>query len=174
MRRLLLVVGLLAACGTSSIRARWTHVEDAARIDRVELYVSIQHDARVGVMFRSFETRMLARLEACHVRTTIIHGRPEGDALQSTAPRLTVAPSEGTYTNVSVVDQHGATVDERRTTKLDASVRAELFDPRAGKVTWRSIIDIQTSSTPDTGDGKAFADLVLTQLTAAGVITCGG
>lgn len=76
MRRLPLVVGLLAACGTSSIRARWTHVEDAARIDRVELYVSIQHDARVGVMFRSFETRMLARLEACHVRTTIIHGRP--------------------------------------------------------------------------------------------------
>ena len=174
MRRLLVVVGLLAACRTSSIRARWTHVEDAARIDRVELYVSIQHDARVGVMFRSFETRMQARLAACDVRTTIVHGRPEGEALRGSTPRLTVAPSEGTYTNVRVVDQYGGTLDERRTTKLDASFRLELFDPRVRKATWRMIVDVKTSTTPDTGDGKAFADLVLTQLRAAGVITCGG
>jgi len=174
MRRLLALLCLTAACRSSSIRERWTHVDHPARVDSVALHVSIQHDAMIGVMFRAFETRLLARLGACHVRTTVAHGRPEGEALRGAAPRLTVAPYEGRSTNVRVVDQYGRTLDERRTTKLDASFRLELFDPRAARATWRSIIDIKTSSTPDLGDGEAFADLVMRQLTAAGVITCGG
>ncbi len=174
MRGLLLVVGLLAACRTSSIRERWPHVEDAARIDRVELYVSIQHDAMIGVMFRGFETRMQAGLAACHVRTTIVHGRPEGEELGGSAPRLTVAPYEGRYTNVRVVDQYGRTLDERRPTKLDASCRSELFDPRVHKATWRMVVDVKTSTTPNLDDGEDLAELLIARLKAAGVITCGG
>lgn len=48
MRRLLALVCLTAACRSSSIRERWTHVDHPARVDSVALHVSIQHDAMIN------------------------------------------------------------------------------------------------------------------------------
>jgi hypothetical protein len=148
-------------CGSQTASVRWTYVENPAPIDSVVVFEAIQHEARVGVLFRGFETRLQAELAACGVKTTILHGLPEGDAT-----RLSVRPDGGTYTRVS------ARNDEDVTTKIDGAFELELFDQRARKVTWRGIIDVKTESTPEVADGEAFADTVLSRLRADGIVAC--
>ncbi|HET9991549.1 MAG TPA: hypothetical protein VFQ65_23630 [Kofleriaceae bacterium] len=147
--------------GPQTANVRWTYVENPAPIDSVVVFESIQHEARVGILFRGFETRMQSQLAACGVKTTILHGLPEGDAT-----RLSVRPDGGTYTKVSAAN------DEDVTTRIDGAFKLELFDQRARKVTWRGIVDVKTDSTPDVADGEAFADTVLSRLRSDGVVAC--
>jgi hypothetical protein len=153
---------LAMGCGGPQIaNVRWTYVESAAPIENVVVFEAIQHEARVGILFRGFETRLQAQLAACGVKATIQHGLPEGDATN-----LSVKPDGGTYTRVS------APGNEDITTKIDGAFELELFDQRATKVTWRAIVDVKTDATPEVADGEAFADAVLSRLRSDGVVAC--
>jgi hypothetical protein len=159
--RWLLVCMAVGCAGPQTANVRWAYVENPAPIESVVVFEAIQHEARVGILFRGFETRMQAQLAACGVKTTIRHGPPEGDAT-----RLSVEPDGGTYTLVSAPN------NEDVTTRIDGGFKLELFDQRAHRVTWRGIVDIKTDSTPEVGDGEAFADAVLTRLRSDGVVAC--
>jgi len=157
-----LVLCLAVGCGASqTATVRWSSVEQPTPIDTVVVFESIQHAARVGVLFRGFETRLQSELAACGVKTTILHGAPEGDVTH-----LSVTPDGGTYTMVSAPN------NEDVTTKIDGAFKLELFDQRAHRITWRGIVDIKTESTPEVSDGEAFADTVLARLRSDGVVAC--
>jgi hypothetical protein len=147
--------------GPQTATVRWAHVESAAPIESVVVFESIQHEAKVGLLFRGFETRLQAQLAACGVKATVLHGAPDGDAT-----RLSVKPDGGTYTKVSAAN------NEDVTTRIDGAFKLELFDQRAHGVTWRGIVDVKTDSTPELADGEAFADAVLSRLRSDGVVAC--
>ena len=161
MRAQLLLCLAVGCGGSQTASMRWTSVEGPTPIDSVVVFEAIQHEARVGVLFRGFETRLQSELAACGVATTIRHGEPEGDATH-----LSVAPAGGTFTRVS------APGDEDVTTKIDGAFELVLFDARARKITWRGMVDIKTDSTPEVGDGEAFATTVMSRLRSDGVVAC--
>jgi len=166
MRWLLLVVLAVGCGGSQAATVRWTHVEDAAPIASVVVFESIQHEARVGILFRGFETRLQSRLEACRVQTIIRHGRPDADSSTTQQAWLTVVPDGGTYTMVS------SKSDEDVRTEIDGSFKVEVVDQRVKKTTWRAVIDVKTGSTPDLSDGEAFAEAVMSRLHADGLVPC--
>jgi hypothetical protein len=150
-----------AGCAAQTASVRWTSIEGPTPIDNVVVFESIQHAARVGVLFRGFETRFQSELAACGVATTIRHGEAEGDETH-----LSITPDGGTYTQVS------APGNEDVTTRIDGAFKLVLFDARAHKITWRGIVDIKTDTTPEVSDGEAFATTVMSRLRADGVVAC--
>jgi hypothetical protein len=172
-----------AACHGPIAQVQWSYVDAPRTVDDLIVYESIQHEARVGILFRGFETRIEERLEACRVHVTVRHGQPDvdtrdGDAADAAAgppartgaatehARLTIVPWGGTFTRVS------SPSDEDITTRVDGSFKLELYDPRVAKVVWRAVIDVKTSSTPGISDGQDFADTVLDRLRSDHVIRC--
>jgi hypothetical protein len=159
--RWMLLYMVVGCSGPQTASVRWSYVDSPAPLESVVVFESIQHEARVGVLFRGFETRIQAQLAACGVKATIQHGLPEGDST-----RLSVLPDGGTYTKVSAAN------NEDVTTRIDGSFKLELFDQRARKVTWRGIVDVKTDATPEVADGEAFADTVLSRLRSDGLVAC--
>jgi hypothetical protein len=172
-----------AACHAPTAEVQWSYVDATSPVDNIVVYESIQHDARVGLLFRGFEIRIQERLEACRVHTTVRHGLPDadaadGDAADATAfawPRasaageqalMSVIPWGGTYTRVLTRS------NDEVTTQLDASFKLVLYDRRVQKVVWRAVIDVKTSSTPEISDGHDFADAVLARMRHDHVIRC--
>lgn len=68
-----------AACHGPIAKVQWSYVDVARTVDNLVVYESIQHEARVGILFRGFETHIQERLEACRVHTTVRHGQPDAD-----------------------------------------------------------------------------------------------
>ena len=185
-----------AACHGPIAQVQWSYVDAPRTFDNLVVYERIQGDARVGVLFRGFETRVQEQLEACRVHTTLRHGLPDADtvdrasadaagapadtsaasgndAVASTGAnesaeqaRLTVVPWGGTATRV------WSRSDEDITTMIDGSFKLELYDARVKKVVWRAVIDIKTRSTPEMSDGREFADTVLARMRRDHVIRC--
>ena len=173
MKPLVVVIGIVAGCGSPTSRLRWAHVENVEPVASVAIYEDVQDDAHVGILFHGFNKRLVEALDACRVQTSVHRGLPSSNGPSATAQaHLTVVPYHGTHTKVVLVDQHGAPRDEDYTHSIDGAFKLEVHDLRAGKVTWRAIVDVKTDATPTLSDGNEFADLVLARLRDDHVLAC--
>jgi hypothetical protein len=167
--RLLLIV-LATACSSAHTNVRWTYVEGARPIDSVVVYTKIQDNAYYGLMQRGMEERLRSNLAACGVEAEFRRGVPEDDdtAVAKAQPtaRLTIMTWGGTV----VIKENR--YHEHQSSSSDVSFKLEVLDHRAGKVTWRAVVDFSAETAPERADGESFANTILSRMRSDGVLAC--